>query len=240
MYQNKTVTAIIPCYNEGPRIQNVLTSIIKSKLLDEIIVIDDGSTDNSVAKILELKSQITLLTNKKNLGKAKAVFLGIKKTKSDLIFTLDSDLIGLRAKHIDLSIIEFLVNDLDMLLIPVSLPSSFISTIATSLGMNTIISGQRIFKRKKVLPYLHETDLGYGLEMYINKISSEHNWKVDVILWKKSDQLHHTLKVDKYGLVNGLKQEFKMLSEVLKDTNLLDYLKNFNSETIRKYRNHES
>ena len=42
----KKASAIISTYNESKRILGVLNSINKTKIIDEIIIIDDGSTDN--------------------------------------------------------------------------------------------------------------------------------------------------------------------------------------------------
>ena len=41
------VSAIVPAYNEGPRIAAVLDVVRQSKMVDEILVVDDGSSDDT-------------------------------------------------------------------------------------------------------------------------------------------------------------------------------------------------
>lgn len=235
MYKEKTISVVIPCYDESPRIQNVIKPILRSKHLDEVIVVDDGSNDNTVAKVLEFDGKVKLIRHKVNFGKAAAVFDGIKASKSDVIFMIDADLVGLRPVHIDYSIEQFIEKDLDMLLMPVSCQKSansfskFTDFIGTLVGADIVATGERLLKREKVLPFTHKRKIGYGLEMYLNKIAKRKNWKIDVILWKKGSTVpEQTLKVEKYGFVNGLKKEVKMFfTEMFKEADLIDYITDF-------------
>ena len=83
---------IIPIYNE----YNTLTTLLKSlkryyKLGHEIIIIDDGSTDQSKI-VLKKCSFINLLVLDKNRGKGIAVRKGIEKSKNEKIIIYDGDL----------------------------------------------------------------------------------------------------------------------------------------------------
>jgi cellulose synthase/poly-beta-1,6-N-acetylglucosamine synthase-like glycosyltransferase len=90
------VSLIVPCLNEEKNIAKTLNSIIeldypKDKI--EIIVVDDGSTDNTfnVAKGFALKDNRIRVFKKPNGGKYTALNLGIKEVKYDFIGTVDSD-----------------------------------------------------------------------------------------------------------------------------------------------------
>ncbi len=228
MYKGSTVSLIVPCHNEAPRIDNVIKPALKSKYLDEIIVIDDASEDNSVAKIMEFDGKVTLIRNKKNLGKADAVFKGIKASSCELIFLMDADLEGVKTRHFDECISEFVNRELDMLLVPVGTSPSFFSSVATFLGSDIVVTGQRILRKSKILPHMKKGGLGYGLEMYLNKLGKTHDWKTDIILWKNSEEPPATpLKMKKFGIVKGLTKDFKMLSEVFKQAKLSDYLSDY-------------
>lgn len=233
MYKNSTVSLIIPCFNEAPRIANVIKPALKSKYLDEIIVVDDASTDNSVAVILDFDGKVKLFRNKKNTGKAGAVFTGIKNASSDFIFLMDADLVGLRPRHLDESIEQAVDFGLDMLLVPLG-GEPIKKSIYDFVGSNTILTGQRIIRRKKIYPYTKNRNLGFGLEMHLNNLAEKNRWKTDVILWKKLSLPETPLKVEKYGFLTGIKGEFKMLSQIKKGSKFVEYLNHYKKFIIQK------
>ncbi len=93
LFEDKTIliSIIIPLYNEERSIKNVLNRIPNHNLR-EIILIDDGSTDNSVKKVEELNNiKIKIIKHGKNLGYGAAILTGFKNTTGDIIITMDSD-----------------------------------------------------------------------------------------------------------------------------------------------------
>lgn len=83
---------VIPLYNKASYIEKTLKSVLKQTFSDyEIIVINDGSTDESEAKVLEFKDSRIQVYNQKNQGAAVARNLGIEKAKHDYIAFLDAD-----------------------------------------------------------------------------------------------------------------------------------------------------
>ncbi len=88
-------SVIIPCYNEEKTIKEIIYSVKKNiNENDEIIVIDDYSTDKT-RNILEdeLKENINLLIlNEKNYGKGYSIRKGIEKASGDIIIIQDADL----------------------------------------------------------------------------------------------------------------------------------------------------
>lgn len=98
MKKDNLLSIIIPVYNEAKTIKSVLNLVLKSRLSikKEIIIINDGSTDNTqeiVDKFIQNnhKTNIRLL-NKKNEGKGSAVKLGIMKATGQIIIIQDADL----------------------------------------------------------------------------------------------------------------------------------------------------
>ena len=86
----KNFTIIIPIFNEIDSIFNLLDEIKKEfkGQLPEIIIVDDGSTDNFVKKKIEFKkNNLKIIHHKKNLGKCKAMLTGVKNAKK-IIFVL--------------------------------------------------------------------------------------------------------------------------------------------------------
>ena len=90
------VSIIVPAYNEGKNIKNTLERLIdleypKDKL--EIIVVDDGSKDNTyeIAKEYEEKYDFIKVYKKENGGKSSALNYGISRSSGEIIVTLDAD-----------------------------------------------------------------------------------------------------------------------------------------------------
>lgn len=85
------VSVIIPVYNGSKYIQTAIKSVLTQTYSDyEIIVIDDGSTDDTREQLAPFKNQIFYLYQE-NQGSAAARNLGIKLAKGELIAFLDSD-----------------------------------------------------------------------------------------------------------------------------------------------------
>ena len=88
------ISVILPFYNNESTILNSLNSILnQTERRFEIIIINDGSKDNSEKKILSIikKKNIKYFKNKTNKGLAYSLNKGIKKSSGDLIFRMDAD-----------------------------------------------------------------------------------------------------------------------------------------------------
>ncbi len=83
---------VIPLFNKEKFVKNTLQSVLSQTFNDyEIIIVDDGSTDASVAIIKEIISDKIQLIQQKNQGVAKAKNVGIKHAKSKFIALIDAD-----------------------------------------------------------------------------------------------------------------------------------------------------
>ncbi len=80
------ITAVIPAYNEEKRIEKVLEET--SEYVDEIIVIDDNSTDGTVG-VAEKYARV--LENESNLGYLRSIRKGFEAAEGDIVVTLDAD-----------------------------------------------------------------------------------------------------------------------------------------------------
>ncbi len=96
------LSVIVPCYNEESNISYFYDELMKneeffgSKGLDvEIIYVDDGSVDDTVAEIKKLAAKdnrVKLLSFSRNFGKESAIYAGFKKSKGDYVVMMDADL----------------------------------------------------------------------------------------------------------------------------------------------------
>jgi glycosyltransferase involved in cell wall biosynthesis len=88
-----SVSVIIPTYNYGHYISNAINSILQQEYFDgtiEIIVIDDGSQDDTSEKVKLFGNKVKYIYQK-NQGKATATRMGISEAKGKYIFNLDAD-----------------------------------------------------------------------------------------------------------------------------------------------------
>ena len=86
------LSIIVPVYNSGEYISRCLDSLVNQTLDDiEIIVVNDGSTDNSLEILQEYVSEKVKIITQKNSGVAVARNTGLKNAKGKYIAYVDSD-----------------------------------------------------------------------------------------------------------------------------------------------------
>ena len=91
------ISIIIPVLNEENNITNLLEELtlnLTNKINFEILVVDDGSTDNTVkntVNLLKASQNISLLVHKKNYGQSASLLTGITNAKYEHIVTIDGD-----------------------------------------------------------------------------------------------------------------------------------------------------
>tara|TARA_B100000886_G_scaffold330722_2_gene281447 strand:+ start:817 stop:1521 length:705 start_codon:yes stop_codon:yes gene_type:complete len=89
----KKFSIIIPIFNEEDSILKLLRELyreFKEKNI-EILVVDDGSTDNFKNRIELFQERIRIISHKKNLGKCRAMLTGVENADSKLIGIIDGD-----------------------------------------------------------------------------------------------------------------------------------------------------
>lgn len=91
----KTLSVVIPVYNEVDLLVQSVKQVIAVDLADEIIIVDDGSTDGTKAlypELLTLSDKIQVFYHSKNVGKGRAVMTGFSKATGDIYLIQDADL----------------------------------------------------------------------------------------------------------------------------------------------------
>lgn len=89
------VTVIVPAYNEARTIAQVLRRLTELDFEAEILVVDDGSIDETVEIVSGLESEIRglrLIVHERNQGKGAAVRTGINASTGDFVMIQDADL----------------------------------------------------------------------------------------------------------------------------------------------------
>tara|TARA_A100001015_G_scaffold164747_1_gene183178 strand:+ start:1656 stop:2072 length:417 start_codon:yes stop_codon:yes gene_type:complete len=89
---NKKLAVVIPCYNESRTIGVVLKKLKLLDFVDEIILVDDNSTDNSLTIAKDLKIEnLTIIENNNNFGKGYCLIKGFEQANSEYAIILDAD-----------------------------------------------------------------------------------------------------------------------------------------------------
>ena len=101
------VSVVIPAYNEEKYIAKVITMVKKTKIADEIIVVDNNSSDNTNVIAKENGAKVYFC---KRQGKGYAMETGIKKATGDIIMFLDGDICNYKVGFIR-SLIKPIIND---------------------------------------------------------------------------------------------------------------------------------
>lgn len=83
---------VIPLYNKGKSVKKTIESVLDQIFTDfELIIVNDGSTDNSIDVVNTFTDPRITIINKENGGVSSARNVGIKKTKGDYVVFLDAD-----------------------------------------------------------------------------------------------------------------------------------------------------
>lgn len=90
--------AIIPAFNEGQTVRAVVLAASASPLVDDVVVVDSGSKDDTVAEAKAGGARVVVAPRR---GKGEAMAAGVEATDADVIVFLDADLIGLQTYHVD-------------------------------------------------------------------------------------------------------------------------------------------
>lgn len=174
---SKKVTILIPAFNESQGIGFVIEHIqaICSEVVQEIIVIDDGSSDDTA--YIAKNAGATVIRHKQNLGYGAALKTGIRHTKTEFVLTMDAD--GQHQAEDVLQLRE-LAEDCDMVVgqrisllhSPLwRMPGKWLlwsmANYLTRRKIPDLNSGLRLIRREVALRYLHLCPSGFSFSTTI-------------------------------------------------------------------------
>ena len=94
-----SVAVVIPAYNEEENVDIVVNAVKKVDYINEIIVVDDGSSDNTFKKAQNAGARV--IKHNHNQGKGAALKTGFNNSKSNIIAFIDADIHNLTPKKVD-------------------------------------------------------------------------------------------------------------------------------------------
>jgi len=201
---------IIPAYNEEKNISPVLEAVKSLQDVYEILVVNDGSIDNTSEVVRSYG--IRVLDMPENCGKSSAMRSGLEATSEQVVLFLDADLIGLEPRHVDDLIFPVSAGIADMT-VGVFTSGRGITDLAQRL--TPFLSGQRGLRRDILNELTNEDWIsGFGIEVALTRYAKEHNLRtLEVPLHNVSQ----TMKEEKLGLAKGMKARLKMYWEIAKE-----------------------
>lgn len=201
------IVTIIPAYNEEETISEVLCVLKKVNKINQIIVVSDGSSDNTV-KVAE-SFGVTVIALEKNLGKGGAMKKGLENVSADVLLFLDADLVGLTKKHINNLLNPVLQDKADMT-IGVFKKGRILTDLAQKITPK--LSGQRALK-SSILEGISDLEISrFGVEVALNNYLKKSGFRIREVLL---DNMSHITKEEKMRILKGVNARMKMYWEII-------------------------
>ncbi|MFT6166281.1 MAG: glycosyltransferase involved in cell wall biosynthesis [Vicingaceae bacterium] len=190
------VTVILPCFNAEKFIFDALNSIINQSYKNlEIFVINDGSTDSSIAEItslLETDTRVKLITNEVNLGLIKTLNKGIDLAKGKYIARMDADDFSAPGR-IEKQINTFLKNpSCDVLgtnASPMDMEGNFLSNDSFTYLQSETLKLSVLFTQ----PFFHGSVMAKTNVLKENHYSEKYKHSEDFELWNRLSSKNYNL-----------------------------------------------
>jgi glycosyltransferase involved in cell wall biosynthesis len=214
------LTIIICTFNEEKTICDVVKACRLYNERSEIIVVDDGSQDNTELLLQNLNKTIRFNYIKlaENRGKSYAMTIGIENAGNDILLFFDADSIGIRKEHFHDMLLPIMENKADMVLGHTA--ATFINVKLTPFKAFT---GERVLLKKDILPILDEIrNIRFGIETYINLYFKTHGKRISYVFLEGLKTLN---KYEKTTLIKATKQYFsegrEIASTIIKNYDLI-------------------
>lgn len=220
-FKNNNVSCVIPAYNESKNIAKVLRVVCTCEILNEIIVVDDGSKDKTKEIVKEFQKkfkQLRLIINENNLGKTGAVIKGINNAKNEIIFMCDADLLDFTHQNINSLVLPIVNKKYDL---TVSNRAGDMATIMGYTNWSRFFSGERVFYKTEFQKIKLPKDSGYLLEVIMNLHYLNKKKKV---LNVYMPNLFTVFQFNKMNFLKGVNNYLNMYSKIYNAMKIIEFL----------------
>jgi len=207
--KKEKVAAVVPAFNEEKTIKAVVEALLKTPFIDEVIVVDDGSSDNTFKIAKEAGAKVIKL--KENKGKGKALEIGTNSTDASLLLFSDADLVGIKPSHFQKLIEPVLQGKVDMCVGAVD-RRNFNKFLAWLLPkVESPFAGMRALKREFWESIPKEYKREYFVESALTYFAKKNNLRTHSFIL---DGVSHLIKERKYGFSFGVAARAKMFLQI--------------------------
>lgn len=201
-------TCIIPAFNESSRIHNTLSYLTKVPAINEIIVIDDGSTDDTFSLVKNYFPNILTLHHSNNLGKAAAVKSGLRVAHQSNILLFDADVLYFHPEKLSRLVTTFdQKHDLDCLFLRHDDPA----LISLLFNAHLLLTGLRLIRLTHLKGVFDSPISRYQLEIAINDYCLTHHLN---LAFADLPNTRLPLKVNKMKPLTALLSELSMYKDI--------------------------
>jgi glycosyltransferase involved in cell wall biosynthesis len=209
MARNK-FSVVIPAFNEEKNLARVLRIVTQSPKVNQVIVVNDGSTDKTNDIVKKFDRKITLISYAKNKGMGYALKRGLEKASSDWVAFLDADLVGLKLRHLKLL-------QATALKYPQSHIIGVVQNASQAAGAKLAMlpGGIRIFKKSLLTEKFiaQWPKYNYAIDLMITDYFKAQGFP---IFFLQLPGLNHSKKIQKWGWRKGIEKEIKMYYHFIK------------------------
>jgi len=202
------ISAIIAAYNEEKTLAEVLGVLTRCRLIDEVIVVSDGSTDRTVE--IARGFDVATIALRENRGKGYAMRVGVDYASHDLLFFVDGDMFNLTEEHITSLLKPVLRDECDMN-IGVRNRGPIRNFFHLQMKVGPVLSGIRVMRRFvwDTVPLRYQER--FKIEAALNFFCSRAGYRQrQTTIYN----LGHLIKESKRGLSRGLNDRWDMVREV--------------------------
>ena len=185
----------------------MLSVVGGADVVDDILVVDDGSTDRTL-DALPQGDGVRALRLPVNVGKGGAMWAGAHNTDADIMRFLDADLVGLRPEHLRLLVEPVSSGEADMC-IGVFRGGRYWTDLAQKIA--PYISGQRAVRRDMFLSVPQVREARSGVEVALTYHARIHGWRVMRVAL---GGMTHVMKEEKLGPLRGVCARLGMYWEI--------------------------
>ncbi len=201
------VSAVVAAYNEADRIGPVLEVLASYPGFDEVIVVDDGSTDATAE--VAAGHGVTCVRVEPNQGKGHAMDVGVAAAASPVIFFADADIVGLTHDMIAETVRPVVEGTCEMFVL---MRNRRVYLLRTIMNFIPLLGGERALTAAlwEQLParYKDRFRIEAGLNFYAIHYGAG-------LMYRVFPGISQTVKEAKFGFVDGLRRRLAMSRDVV-------------------------